>query len=118
MNKGIAVITAVVVLTASSLALAEMKGKGQDMGKGMCPMCEKMGDGKGMMGGMMGMMNKSTMVASNDGGVILLSGKKLSKYDANLNLVKEVSLKGEEPAATAVKAEAPQAGDVDHAAHH
>ena len=50
----------------------------------------------GMDGGMMKMMHKmhgmtrsSSMVASNDGGVIILSGNKLYKYDKNLNLVKE-----------------------------
>ena len=33
------------------------------------------------------------MVASNDGGVIVMSANKLLKYDKNLNLVKEVELK-------------------------
>jgi hypothetical protein len=59
--------------------------------------------GKGMMdGGMMKMMHKmhgmtrsSTMVASNDGGVIVLTGSKLYKYDKNLNLVKEAEIKTE-----------------------
>lgn len=59
-------------------------------------------EGKGHHGvhKMMGMMKmgiqKPQMVASNDGGVILLSGSKLYKYDKNLNLVKEVELKSEE----------------------
>jgi hypothetical protein len=34
------------------------------------------------------------MVATPDGGVIVLSGPKLAKYDAQLNLVKEIELKG------------------------
>ena len=47
-----------------------------------------------MMGhGMMKGMCSPSMVASNDGGVIVLIGNKLSKYDKNLNLVKEVELK-------------------------
>lgn len=56
----------------------------------------------GMDGGMMKMMHKmhgmtrpSTMVASSDGGVIVLSGNKLYKYDKNLNLVKEAEIKTE-----------------------
>ncbi|MBI5149323.1 MAG: hypothetical protein HZA28_00930 [Candidatus Omnitrophica bacterium] len=80
-----------------------MEGKGMMMGKGMM--------GKGMMedgmmdDGMMkmmkmmhahsAMMRSPTMVASNDGGVIVLTGNKLSKYDKNLNLVKEAEIKTE-----------------------
>jgi len=41
---------------------------------------------------MMGMMQKQ-MVATNDGGVILLLGNKLIKYDKDLNLVKEAEVK-------------------------
>jgi hypothetical protein len=42
--------------------------------------------------GMMAMMNKPSMVAVKDG-IVILSGNKLTKYDNNLNLVKEVELK-------------------------
>ena len=45
-----------------------------------------------MMTKMMGIMQKQ-MVATNDGGVIVLSGNKLLKYDKDLNLVKEAELK-------------------------
>jgi len=45
-----------------------------------------------MMMKMMGMMQKQ-MVATNDGGVIVLVGNKLLKYDKDLNLVKEAELK-------------------------
>jgi hypothetical protein len=58
---------------------------------------EMMKDKAGMMegkGGMMGMMNKPSMVAVGDG-VVVLSGKKLYKYDTNLNLVKEAEIKME-----------------------
>ncbi|MDD4908163.1 MAG: hypothetical protein PHJ00_03785 [Candidatus Omnitrophica bacterium] len=41
---------------------------------------------------MMGFIPKQ-MVASNDGGVIILAGNKLMKYDKDLNLVKEVEIK-------------------------
>ncbi len=70
----------------------------------MPPMAEKMGRmhkgmpmaGKGMMCAMCGncpMMGKASMIATDDGGVIVLSGNKLMKYDGDLNLVKEVDIK-------------------------
>ena len=39
------------------------------------------------------MMGKTQMVATDEGGVIVLAGQKLMKYDADLNLVKEVEIK-------------------------
>lgn len=97
-------LTAVLVLTVSGLALAQMekdkmgdKGMGM-MGSGMMK-DDMMGKG-GMMGGkemmmhgmMMKMMEKS-VVATSDGGVIVMTANKLIKYDKDLNLVKEVELK-------------------------
>ena len=42
----------------------------------------------------MGMGGKtSSMVATDEGGVIVLAGNKLIKYDADLNIVKEVEVK-------------------------
>ena len=46
---------------------------------GMCP----------MMNSMMG----RSVVATNDGGVVVVTGNKLIKYDKDLNVVKEVELK-------------------------
>lgn len=46
-----------------------------------------------MKGGMMMGMHP-TVVATSDGGVVVLAGGKLAKYDASLNLVKEVEIKG------------------------
>lgn len=46
----------------------------------------------GMMMNMMGMMQKQ-MVATSDGGIIVLAGNRLLKYDKDLNLVREVELK-------------------------
>jgi hypothetical protein len=46
---------------------------------GMEKMCSKMGNAQ--------------MVATDEGGVIVLAGNKLLKYDADLNLVKEVEIK-------------------------
>ncbi|MFH0984661.1 MAG: hypothetical protein V1882_03895 [Candidatus Omnitrophota bacterium] len=39
------------------------------------------------------MMGGSQMVATDEGGVIVLAGNKLMKYDADLNIVKEVDVK-------------------------
>jgi len=109
MKKGIVAVTAVVVLTISGLALAQMD-KGKDMmgdkGRGMMGggmMKGDMMDKGGMMGGkMMGMMGMSSMmqsmmqkqiVATSDGGIIVAVGNKFTKYDKDLNIVKEVELK-------------------------
>ncbi len=94
MKKGLIALTAIAVIGVSSLAIAEMEGKKEGMGKGMMGKEGMMGKME-MMHGMKGMMNKPSMVASNDGGVIILSGNKLSKYDAKLNLVKEAEIKAE-----------------------
>jgi hypothetical protein len=104
--------------------------------------------GEGMMDkGMMhhGMMMKNdmaggaSMVATSDGGVVVLSGCTLTKYDKNLKVAKEVKMScGMEKKAGCPmmkngkmgmmdnndgddddKAEAPaSAADVDHASHH
>jgi hypothetical protein len=39
------------------------------------------------------MMGGAQMVASGDGGVIIMVGNKLVKYDKDLNLVKDVEIK-------------------------
>ena len=52
------------------------------------------GKGKPMMG-----MPRESLVATSDGGVVVLSGPRLVKYDKDLNLVKEVEIpKGKVPA--------------------
>ncbi len=81
MKKGIGIITAVFVFTVSGLAFAQMSDKGKEM-MGMKGMCQSM-------------MNKPSLVAVGDG-VVVLSGKKMYKYDANLNLVKEVDIQVDE----------------------
>ena len=63
----------------------EMPGMSMDKPMGM-PM-----PGMGKMG--CPMMGKAQMVATDEGGVIVLAGNKLMKYDADLNLVKEVEIK-------------------------
>jgi hypothetical protein len=58
-----------------------MHGKivGKEQMTCMCPMCHMM-------------MGKS-MVATTDGGVVVMIGNKLMKFDKDLNLVKEIKLK-------------------------
>ena len=65
-----------------------MDGEGAGGGQGM----GGMQGGKGMMKG--GMHGPSSMVALMDGSIVVLSGSKLTKYDADLNVVKEVEVKG------------------------
>ncbi len=83
------------LLSLGALSFAEdmksMKDKDSNtsMGKGM------MGDKKmGMMMGpmMMKMMEKS-VVATSDGGIVVLAGNKITKYDKDLNVVKEAEIK-------------------------
>ena len=99
MKKSVLAITAVLVLTISGLALAQME-KGKEMmgeqGMGMMGggmKGEMMGKG-GMMGhGMMMKMMERSVVVTSDGGIVIVSANKISKYDKDLNLVKEVELK-------------------------
>jgi mono/diheme cytochrome c family protein len=72
--------------------------RGRDMMGSNMPANRMMGggmQGRGMMGwdGMMGpMMRSSSLVATSDGGTIALMGNELSKYDNELNLVKQVEI--------------------------
>lgn len=71
-----------------------MPGKEMMGGSMMRKKC--MGMDKDEMMGMCLMRNKmmkKEMVATSDGGVIVMSGNKLFKYDRNLNLKKEVEIK-------------------------
>ncbi len=146
------VLTAVLVLTVSGLSLAQMD-KGKDtmgdkgmgmMGHGM--MKDDMMGKEGMMGGkkmgmcpMMQSMRQQQVVATSDGGIIVVGGNKITKYDKDLNVVKEVEqkidMKGMEKmmedcpmmnkgmghmgndAETTAEKTAP-AKEVDHASHH
>ena len=105
MKKSLIAIAVVIIVGTSGLAIAQMNDNGKDM----------MGDKTGMMdgkSGMMGMMGKGMMdgkmmgmcpmmksmmersvVATSDGGVVVAMGNKLTKYDKDLNVVKEAELK-------------------------
>ena len=82
------VLSAVVSFSSLSFAddMKEMKDKDPMMKKGMID--------KGMMMPMMmeKMMSKS-MVATSDGGVVVLAGNKITKYDKDLNVIKEAEVK-------------------------
>lgn len=77
-------------MTSGLVYAQEMKGGMMGsamMGKGM-----KDGRMMGMHGMMMKMMDRN-VVATSDGGVVIVSGSKMTKFDKDLNLVKEVELK-------------------------
>jgi len=75
------VLVGVVILVSAGVVVAQETKGGMMMDEGMMRMH--------MMHGMMG---KASMVSSNDGGVIVMIGKTLYKYDKNLNIVKQVDL--------------------------
>ncbi|MFH1359709.1 MAG: hypothetical protein ABIJ41_01570 [Candidatus Omnitrophota bacterium] len=72
-----------VPMTSGAGMMGEQGMMGQKKIKGMHPMA----------GMMMKAMTEKTLVPTEDGGVIVLVGNKLTKYDKNLNLVKEVEIK-------------------------
>lgn len=125
MQKRIVVLTAVFVLTAAGLVLAQADDNVKEEQKGAGMMEGKDGmKGKGMMK-MMGMMremhNKVSVTATSDGGALVVSGGKLIKYDNQLNVVKEVDLPKSEMGMTGQdtsKAAAVPVAEVDHASHH
>lgn len=95
MKKIIAILTIVVLVAGlTGLSFAEDTAKA----KGAMPDHKMTGD-KHMMYKKMGMcpmhcmMMKNTMIATQDGGVAVMTGNSLSKYDKDLNLIKEVELK-------------------------
>ncbi len=85
MRKSVLVLLIVALLAiAGSYVAYAAEHRDMDKGKmGMCPMHMNM----------CGSMMKSQIVATDDGGVIVLVCNKLMKYDKNLNVVKEVELK-------------------------
>jgi hypothetical protein len=94
MSKVIMLMAVIISFSAVSFAQDPAQTKAPIMGGGMMS-GGMMGSGKGVcmgsMGTMMGMMNN--LVATSDGGVVVMIGNKLYKYDKNLNLVKEAEIK-------------------------
>jgi len=90
------IISAVfLVAVVSSLAFADTKEKDSMTGKGMMAGKGMMDDNQmmGMCGMMSHMMMCKSMISTSDGGVIVMAGNKLQKYDKDLNLKKEVEIK-------------------------
>lgn len=74
---------AVICVSFLSVSFAkDMGGKKWDKKDNDCPMCN-----------MHKMMGAKELIATQDGGVVLIMGNKLIKYDASMNLVKEVEIK-------------------------
>ena len=103
MKKSIVVVTVGVVLMITGLALSQMGDKDQGM---MAKKTEMMEDRGSMMGskGMMGMhdmmmkmsdMMHKTVIATSDGGFVIVGPDKITKYDKDLNVFKEVELKAD-----------------------
>ncbi|MFC1674942.1 hypothetical protein ACFL1K_03555 [Candidatus Omnitrophota bacterium] len=78
--KKVLAVALIALLLAPVVALAEPEGK-----EGMERKHKKMG--------MMGMMMKKQMVATKDGGVVVMAGNRLLKYDKKLKLVAEAEVK-------------------------
>ena len=72
---------------ASVFAQEDMQGMGNESERSQSQTMGGQGKGK-----MMGMMHKDSMIATSDGGIVVMSGPRLIKYDGALNLVKEVEL--------------------------
>lgn len=97
MKKNVLGMMLVLLFAGATLANAEgmkdgVKGEGMNggmMGKGMM---DKGGMMDGKMMGMCAMMQKQ-VIATSDGGVVIVTCNKLTKYNKDLNVVKEVELK-------------------------
>lgn len=100
--KKIALMLIVIFSSVCSLALAYDEADGSnDMPQMDDEQSDRpMSDMQGMRGGKnMGQMGRKEgmspkVVATSDGGVVVLMGNKLVKYDSTLTLVKEVEMKG------------------------
>lgn len=86
-------ILAVFFIASSTSSYAEQKGSTKNYKEEKGSKRGSMKDKKFMHCMMMKKMMSKKMVASGDGGVIVLVGNKLLKYDKDLNLVKEAEIK-------------------------
>ena len=72
------------VSVSFAVNMGDFKGDKKGYKKGMgCPMCNMREE----------MMESKKLVATQDGGAILMIGNKLIKYDASMNVAKEVEIK-------------------------
>ncbi len=89
-TTALTVLVFVSIMLLGGPLMAEEQGAGAAPKDGKCPKCPKCA----MMGDK---MMKPSLVATSDGGIVMLSANKLQKYDKNLNLVKEVETKMDMP---------------------
>lgn len=86
------------VLVAAALLTSPLDA--QDQQQEMAVMDREAESGKEMMGGkmkgmhmMMKWMMEKSVVATSDGGLVVVAGNKITKYDQDLNVVKEAEIK-------------------------
>ena len=93
MKKKTYLIFTLLAVSVLSLPLYAEHDEKEEMKMGM--MGEKGGESKGMMGmhGMMKKMMEKSVVATSDGGIVIVTGNKITKYDKDLNVVKEIETK-------------------------
>jgi hypothetical protein len=111
MRKVIAVIIAVLILSVPGLASAQVEhGEGMMDDKGI----EKMDHGmmkRGMMGcPMMKHMMGPMVVATSDGGVVVVTGNQMTKYDQDLDVIGQAEIKMDMEAMKMMKAGCPMMG--------
>jgi hypothetical protein len=88
------VVAVAIFFTHTLFAEERPMAKESMMPKMMQPGQHKLGGAENMRDMMMKkMMMEEQLVATQDGGVVVLFGNKLIKYDKDLNLVKEAELK-------------------------
>ena len=96
MRKLLIAITCI-ILVAGTLTLCFAQAGGAKRGamgdQGMMMGKEKMMAMCPMHGMMMGSMMAKSITATGDGGIVVMAGEKLIKYDKDLNLLKEVEVK-------------------------
>ena len=103
MRKVIAVIIAVLILSVPGVALAQMeKSEGMMDDKGMEMKGHGMKGGCPMMKHMMGPM----VIPTSDGGVVVVTGNKMTKYDQDLDVIGQAEIKMDMDAMKMMKEEA------------
>ena len=79
-------------MSQGGMSCPMMQGMDKDAKAGMMQKMKKMGNMQDMQKCRMECMLNGTMVATSDGGVVVLIGNKLTKYDKNLNMVKQTEI--------------------------
>ena len=94
--KKVTILTAVILVAAvgTYVVMAQQNDGGMMRGGGMGGMMRGGMQGRNMMSSdNMGPMNGCSLVATEDGGVVVMMGNELMKYDKDLNLTKKAEIK-------------------------